>query len=251
MERERADHRVGLVARLTAACSAEIARRDLTATIPWPSIPTVAAMIVHLGGVHRWVTEIVRTTRRAADDSIPDVSSVSLHTWFEEGRAALLDTLTAGSPATPCWVLGNRVGTVEFWQRRMVFENAKHLIDLRAADGGTWSAAAELGPDDYADGIDEFLTEFLPRTRPALAPLPGTVALHATDIPRIWRINPDWTTDRDGAEAGAHVTVTARTSDLALMLWERADLLDPNANAVVDGSRDTLTALQSASVHPW
>ena len=251
MAREAAEHRVDLVARLTAAYSAEIAHQDPAATIPWPSIPTVAGMTLHLGRVHRWVTEIVRTTRRAAEGDFLDVPAESLHTWFEEGRTDLLETLKTASPTTPCWVIGNRVGTVEFWQRRMVFENVKHLIDLRAAGGGTWGVANELGPDDYADGIDELLTEFLPRSRPSLPPLPGTADLRAIDSSRTWRINPDWTTDRDRAEAGAHVAVTARTSHLALMLWERLNLLTTNAEIQIEGSPATLAALQSTSVHPW
>jgi uncharacterized protein (TIGR03083 family) len=249
---EVADRRIGLVALLTAACSAEIAHRDPAATIPWVSLPTVAAMTVHLGEVHRWVTEIVRTSREPIEGDVRrGIPPESLHAWFEEGRTALLATLTAASPMTPCWVSGNRVGTVEYWGRRMVFENVKHLIDLRAAGGGTWAAAPEIGPDDYADGVDELVTEILPRTRPSLPPLPGTVDLHASDSSHSWRINPDWTTHPNTTDAGESVQVTARTSDLALMLWERADLLETDEHIRIDGSRATLAALQSTSVHPW
>ena len=145
----------------------------------------------------------------------------------------------------------DRVGTVAFWQRRMVFEDVKHLVDLRAAGGGRWLAAPELEPDDYADGIDELLTEFLPRSRPNLPLLPDTIVLHAADSAHSWQTNPDWTTPSDAAAAGEPVKITARTSDLALMLWERADLLEPDARVGIDGSRATLAALQCAPVHPW
>lgn len=237
--------------RLTTACSAEIEHHDPAATIPWSAIPTVAAMTAHLGGVHRWVTEVICTRRAAAKDDVRHLTPESMRAWFKEGRAALLHTLESVPPVTPCWIIGNRDGTVAFWQRRMVFEHVKHLIDLRAAGGGAWVAAPELEPDDYADGIDELLTEFLPRSRPHLPPLPGTVVLHAADSEHFWQINPDWTTRSDAAAAGEPVKITARTSDLALMLWERADLLEPDARVGIDGSRATLAALQSAPVHPW
>lgn len=247
-----ADRRVELVARLTAAFGEELAHRDLGAEIPWPTIPTVATMVAHLGGVHRWVAEVVRTQRRAAHAPAPDFSagSVSARGWFEEGRAALLDALTAVPPETPCWIIGDQLGTAAFWRRRMVFENVKHLIDLRAAGGGGWAAAPELAPADYADGIDELLSEFLPRSRPRLAPLPGPVTLESTDSGRSWRIEPDWAIEGDPAGSDGSARVVARNADLALMLWERADPLDGSGRFQVDGSR-AVAALRSAAIHPW
>ena len=147
----------------------------------------------------------------------------------------------------------------------MVHEHVKHLIDLRAAGGGDWAVAPELAPGDYADGIDELLSEFLPRSRSRLRPLPGTVVLRATDSAHCWRIGPAWTvgTESDGrtrsgvqpiddlgADAEA-ATVRARTGDLALVLWERADPLAATTRFRVEGTRSTVAALRDAAIHPW
>jgi len=130
--------------------------------------------------------------------------------------------------------------------------NVKHLMDLRAS-GGIWSAAEELDPEDYADGIDELLSVFLPRSRPKLAALPGEVALVATDTPRRWFVGPDWTvriSSGDSDEATA-ARIFARTGDLALMVWERADPLTDSRRFRVEGGLATAAAFSATSIHPW
>ena len=245
-----ADPRIEAVARLTAAFRDELAGRDPDAGLQSPTIPTVAALAVHLGGVHRWVAEILRTRRATGAHAGHDVATGSMRGWFEDGRADLLDVLAAVPAEAPCWVLGDRIGTAAFWRRRMVFENVKHLMDLRAAGGDRWEAAPELAAADYADGIDELLTEFLPRSRPTLAPLPGAVVLRATDSGRTWRIGADWTID-GATTAGEPAEILARTGDLALMLWERADPLEADGRFRVRGGRDAVAALRAAPIHPW
>jgi uncharacterized protein (TIGR03083 family) len=244
------DGRVELVARLTAAFGSEIDRRDPGAAIAWPALPTVRAMVAHVGIIHRWVTEIVRTGEPVPEGEVsPEAATRG---WYEEGRSALLDALVAVPPEEPCWIIGGRVGTVAFWRRRMVFENVIHLMDVRASGGAPWEAAPELTAGDYADGIDELLTEFLPRSKPTLQPLPGAIVLAATDAPRSWRISGDWAIDAGAHAAGDEsARLEARASDVALMLWERADPLQPGSRFRVEGSPATVVALRSASIHPW
>lgn len=251
MAEPRHEARLASVVRLTAAIGVEIAHRDPAAPVPWPELPNVASMVAHVGGIQRWVTAIVRT-RTAVDRDAPAVpAGADLGAWFEEGRTDLLDVLAATDPDAPCWVIGGSIGTAGFWRRRMVFEHAKHLMDLRASGTATWSAAPELGADDYADGIDELLAVYLPRSRPHLPPLPAPVLLLPDDCDRGFRIERDWTVAAAGPErSDVDTAVAAPASDLALALWERADLRDRSRFRVA-GDPAAVDALASARIHPW
>ena len=98
-----------------------------------------------------------------------------------------------------------------------------HRVDAESALG----RCTPFAPDIAVDGIDEFLTGFLPRSRSPL---------HA-ETPRILRVAPEysdrrWTvsisteapvTVRD-ADTDADCVVTGSASDIFLALWNRAPL---------------------------
>lgn len=252
MTGERVDARIGLVERLTAAFGDEIDRRDPGAEIPWPNWPDVGSMVVHLGRIHRWAARIVRTGGPPLDDVTSPVAAAGVRAWYDEGRLALLDVLVEVPAHSPCWIIGDRRGTAAFWRRRMVYETVKHLVDVRASGGGRRLVAPELTPEDYADGVDELFSEFLPRSRPTLQPLPGAVLLQATDIRRTWRIGRDWTVDSGVADGrnDEPARVLARAGDLALTVWERADPLQDPVRFRVEGDLVAIAALASAPIHP-
>ena len=244
------DDRIALVERLSAAFAAELARREDTASIGWPNLPDVAALADHVGGVERWVVRVLRSGRVQPDEATRGLRGEALRRWYAEGRVALLSALAAVPADGPCWVLGRGTPTAGFWRRRMVHEHLKHLIDLRASGGAVPEVAEEAGPAVYADGIDELLEVFLPRSRSALTPLPGPLVLEATDSDRAWRIAGDWTCAVDFSDA-ADARVRARTGDLALMVWERADPLRDADRFRVEGDREVVAAFRSAPIHPW
>lgn len=239
--------RSALVARLTAAFTEEIDRRDPESAIPWDRWPTVAAMIDHLGRINQWVARIVSTGKPVDRAALSRAPLTGVREWYERCRMQLLEALADTPADRPCWVLGDRSdGTAGFWRRRMVFETVKHLIDLRAAGGGQWAVAAELAPVDYVDGVDELFSEFLPRSSHALDALPGTLTLAASDAERRWTIAPDWTLQADERDVGARVVGTA--GDLALLVWERAAPGD--ARFHIDGDEAIVRAFSAAPVHP-
>lgn len=247
------DPRIALVARLTESFGTEIDGRDPHATIPWPNLPDVASLIRHLGGVHRWAAEILRTRGPVAENAHLAVPAHHLRDWYRQGRDLLLHALASVPPDAPCWVIGDRTGTAGFWRRRMVYENAKHLIDVRASAGGRWRIAEELTPKQYADGVDELFEVFLRRSRPTLRPLPAPLSLWAIDTGNVWSVDRDWTVDArsDGDGAARSTRVLARAGDLALMLWERADPFDDSDAFAVEGDAATVGAFVSAPIHPW
>lgn len=253
MAADREDPTVALVARLTAAIGLEVGRRDPRAAIGWPTLPDVEALVRHLGGVHRWVAEVLRTRGPVAEDSLPITLQPDLRSWYEHGRDALLSALVESPADTPCWIIGDRTGTASFWRRRMVHENAKHLIDLRASGGRPWRVAAELTPHDYADGVTELFDEFLWRSRATLQPLPGPLSLQAIDTGDLWWISRAWTvgTHPDEQETGPSTRVLARAGDLALAVWERADPLGDPVRFRIEGDRAVVAAFRAAPIHPW
>lgn len=234
--------------RVSAAFAEEISRHDPDAAIPWPLWPDVRTMIDHLGRNHLWAAAIVRTGAPVDRATLSRAPASGVRYWYESCRTELLSALDSADPEASCWVIGGRPGgTARVWVRRMAYETTKHLIDVRASGGGTFTAAPELSADSYADVLDEFWEVFLSRSRGTLAPLPGSLALVASDIDRRWTILPDWQV-LDGGDAGT--TVTASAGDLALCVWERGDPLTQKDRYVVTGDADTVRAFAAAPIHP-
>src|SRR5207248_2459004 len=139
---------------------AAAARAGLDARVPTCPAWTVGELTVHLGAVHRWAAETVRTAateriggrdgRWAVDPSRPDLPE-----WFEEGGRELCATLAAADPAAPVWTF-TREGTALFWYRRQAMETAVHRWDAENAHGPAGDIDAELA----ADGVEEYLRAF-------------------------------------------------------------------------------------------
>lgn len=192
-------------------------------------------LVRHLGGVHRWATEIVAGHRRPTDSddhaargpagADPD----GLRDWFAEGAAALVATLEATPADRPCRLLLGS-GTSSFWLRRQTLETAMHHVDLVRALGGrprTPTPEASLA----LDGIDEVLTMFAPR-QVALgrtSPMTGELVVTAVDAARTWRY---------GEPGGAVAGLAGGASAVWLRLWGRnpgpgAELQETGEGAVL------------------
>ncbi|MDT7573530.1 MAG: hypothetical protein QOE05_3704 [Actinomycetota bacterium] len=179
---------------------------------------TVRELVEHLGSVHRWATQIVRTgePQREQDHDIDD-----LRRWFAEGAATLVETLATADPAAPCWSF-TRDRRVGFWLRRQALETVVHRWDAQRAMG-------EPGPIDpvlAADGVDEVVTLMAPRqiAMERIPPLPATVLLRATDTGVEWRLGDG--RPSAGVEASAEV--------LLLLLWHRVEPGDPRVRTTGD-----------------
>lgn len=121
-----------------------------------PTCPgwTVDDTAVHLGAIHRWAQELVRTrstVRIPRATPSPDEFTVS-PAWLRQGGQQLVTTLREADPDDEMWAWG-RDQHVRFWSRRQVHETFVHRIDVELAGGIEPAASAELA----ADAIDEFL----------------------------------------------------------------------------------------------
>ncbi|MDP3209535.1 MAG: maleylpyruvate isomerase N-terminal domain-containing protein [Rhodoglobus sp.] len=239
------DDRRADLARVSAAAVVEVsvARPGTTLGSPW--WPETDRLIHHLGRHFGWVSSALRSTEEPPKASGP-ADGQPLTDWFSAQRDAYIELVNSVDPLQPVWTFVGP-GTASFWFRRSIFEIGRHLWDLRTADGARPSAPAELSAERYADGVSEHFDIFLGRSRPGLEPLPGTLALVASDAPAQWAIHADWRVSDESPEGATVVTATA--GDLALLCWERADPLAESGRFAVSGSAETLRAFTAAPIH--
>jgi hypothetical protein len=197
----------------------------------------MADLVGHVGGVHRWAAEMVRTrsdapiSRRGLPG--PPEGAAALVAWYEEGLDQLVDSLRTTDPEAPVWnwsTTGDRAA--RFWHRRMALETAVHRWDAQTAAGGVGGSSAtggssEGGPVDAvlaADGVDEYFELFVDgRLRgEAVEGLSGSLHLHATDGEGEWWIAfaPDHL-ERRHEHAKADAAVRGPASALLLWVWKR------------------------------
>jgi uncharacterized protein (TIGR03083 family) len=197
---------------------------------PVPGCPdwNVAQLVSHLGGVYAWAEYAVeasgeRVSRRDVPAPPAPGDSAELLPWFQTRLEDLLDALSADSDA-PAWTFPpSAPNTVGWWQRRQALETVVHRWDVQtAADTGR---VDPIAADLAAEGVDEFLADFLPRALaadPADRSLSGTLHLHATDTPGEWWL--DFDAEKlipERQHAKADTAVRGPAAGLYLWLWNR------------------------------
>jgi uncharacterized protein (TIGR03083 family) len=211
---------------------------------PVPTCPgwTVADLMVHMVQGDRWAQRIVesRSTERVMPEMPADApAGAALVPYFRAGAQELVATLAAVPPDTSVWTFSATNRTAGFWRRRRAQETAMHRVDAE-------SAAGSVQPVDQAmavDGIDEFLTVFLPRLATGVV-LDGSLHLHCTDVQGEWllrRDGDDLVVTREHAKGDVAARGTA--SDLVLFLWGRgpASALEVFGDpAALDRFRDSI-----------
>ena len=203
--------------------------RDADPALRVPTCPdwSLADLIEHLGGVHRWASHHVEVLARARVPSsalgiTPPEEPTRMADWLEAGIGPMVGTFRAADPDAAAWGWGAD-RHVRFWPRRMVHETVVHRVDAAIAVGAETEVDAPLA----ADGIDELLAN-LPHAAyfaPGVGDLRGdgeTIGLRATDDDRAWtiRLLPGgfaW----DWSSRTCDTTVHGSTPDLLLLLYGR------------------------------
>jgi uncharacterized protein (TIGR03083 family) len=185
-------------------------------------------LVLHLGCVHRWASEIVRTGSPAPMREAQDV--VDLAPWFASGADELIGQLSVADPNAPCWSF-TRDRRVGFWSRRQALETAVHRWDAERAVGEPGS----IDPVLAADGVAEVVSVMTPRqvAMERIPRLPVTVLLHSTDT------GEDWILGEGRPTAG----VEATAESLLLLLWHRLDAGDPRVRTTGDAAQALRLAL--------
>jgi uncharacterized protein (TIGR03083 family) len=203
--------------RLAAAAD----RSGLDAPVPTCPDWAVRDLLLHLGSVHRWAGAFVGqalTEPRDIDYSTRDDDG--LVEWFRDGVTALVDVLTAAPADLDCWQFMRTApsGTM-FWARRQAHETTIHSVDAEAAAGLPSPIPSALA----ADGVDELLCGFLPRSRRLRAEEERSVLVSATDTGDNWlvRYGPDRPTATRVEAAEADSAIAGTAEELYLALWNR------------------------------
>jgi uncharacterized protein (TIGR03083 family) len=198
---------------------------------PVPTCPgwKISDLVLHMGEVHRWATAAVAAkASKLGDvpgDSLGDLPEPSAATdWLRRGAETLCETLVAGDPdfEYAAFLTDPASPRLLFWARRQALETTVHRADAESALG----RCTPLGHDIALDGIDEFLTGFLPRSRTPLR----------ADAPHCLQIAPDYSEQRWTVSISSEMPVTERratdadcvvsgpASDIYLALWNRGSM---------------------------
>lgn len=228
----------------TDASSFVTALRSADPDAPVPPCPgwRVRDLAGHLGVVHRWAAEVVRTGRNGDEGDPPD-DATDLPDWCEAGAAALVGTLAAADLDAPCWGFGPPPRVAGFWLRRQAHETAMHRWDLGAAAGTPTVMDERLAED----GLDEVCTMFFPRQvrLGRTPPLADSLRLVSARTGRSWTLSGDGTAPGAGT---ADATLTGPPQPLLLALWHRLDL--DSAGVQVDGDPAAARRVLGASITP-
>jgi uncharacterized protein (TIGR03083 family) len=190
---------------------------------------SVRDLSLHLGRVHRWARGFVATGQDTPvqPPDTPELADDALAPWLREGHGALVEALSAAPPDLECWTFLPAPSPLRFWARRQAHETAVHRVDAELALG---VPLTPLGPRFAADGVDELLCGFAPRTKVPedAARTPRTLAVRATDVDgAVWTVRLG---ERVRAERvteplpEADLVYEGSASDLYLTLWNRLPL---------------------------
>jgi len=224
--------------------ASSLAGADLGATVVTCPDWTVRDLVSHVGGLHRWSTELVasgivaETWRSSLPLDYPDDAAPleSWREWLVAGAAEACRAFAAAEPATPVWAWGADQHA-RFWPRRMLFETAIHRLDLDLTVG----RPADLPVPVAVEGIDEQLENlpFVARWNGEVAKLRGrgeTLGFAARDAAASWQVRLErdgWWWDRTPNDGD--VVAEASAVDLLLLMVGR-----PTPDVVVRGDRALL-----------
>ncbi len=195
---------------------------------PIPTCPdwTLANLVAHVGGGHRWAAAMITERATEAMDfaQVPDIRRprevTEAAAWLRESARVVTDAVEAVGPEVAIWTPFSQPRPSQWWERRRLHETTGHRADALLALG----REVDLDPALAADGVSELLglmTMGSPRFQPPLD-AGHTLSLHATDDADHWRIHrSDSVIAWDDDTAPATVGVEATATDLYLVLLRR------------------------------
>lgn len=224
-----------------------------------PSCPGWSAsdLMLHLGGVHRYVTLLLQELPAEQPDpadifylGLPaDIDGwprpehapnrgplpTGLLDWFAAGAALLVSHFRSSDPRTEVWTWsGDR--SVGFWLRIQAIEAAVHRWDMEGALGAARPVDGELA----ADAVGHFIEVMMPASRSRKPCAPGAgerYRFRRTDGRGVWTVyfegddvrlagapgepRPSDAPQLPGASEPYDVELSGTASELMLFLWGR------------------------------
>jgi uncharacterized protein (TIGR03083 family) len=192
-----------------------------------PSCPewNVRDLVAHMCGVHEWAN--ANLTRGSAEPMTEAENAPLNHPWpddfeallaaYRDRLAGLLATLRGADDDLVAWTFLPAPSPRAFWARRQALEIAMHRADAELATGPVTAYDAGFA----ADGIDEFVRGFAPRSRRYRSEPATTILIAPDDDPSRWLLEVGPEGLRVGGDGTADTTVGGSASDLFLWVWNR------------------------------
>ncbi|ONH32954.1 hypothetical protein BL253_03590 [Pseudofrankia asymbiotica] len=207
--------------------------RSSDPTTPVPTCPgwTLAHLVAHVGGAHRWTATMV--TRRSTENvdfaEVPDVrrprDQQAAVEWLRDSARQIIAAVGATGSEVPVWTPFGAPRPAEWWIRRRLHEATGHRADALLALG----REVVMAPAIAADGLSELLDLIATGSPWFATPLEdgNTLALASTDSAAIWSVARSgdtvaWT----GVPTEATVTVSGAAVDLYLLALRRISAAD-------------------------
>ena len=204
------------------------AGRNLAAPVPTCPGWSVMDLLAHLLRVYSYAARQARSESRLPGDDT-ELAPEAVPAALADAHAELLLVLSELDPDAPAWnSLPDAPDLAGYWRRRMAVETAVHRWDVENAvreDGG---APPAIEPALACDGIDEALTQLLPRRRRSAGDgIDGTAHLHVTDAPdgspAEWtlRLLPDGAVHVRRQHEKADAALRGSAGEVLLAVWGR------------------------------
>ena len=219
---------------------------DLTQPVDGCPDWDLAALVAHVGGLHRYVATGIETGDPGTFPGPPD-DRCAYADWFAEGAAQLESALASRGDEEPCWTFfPNMPQVVGTWVRRMAQEIAIHRYDAEMAGTGI---AEAIDPVIAKDGIDEYLDLFLERVdrRRPIRIGDATIHVHAGgEAEGEWFIRcGDHAPVVTHEHAKGDVALNGAAGDLLLTIWGRVE--PEEVGVAVFGDPDVWSRFRSAA----
>lgn len=201
-----------------------------------------ADLLIHVGTVQRWATDILRMRRQArpARPDMPRLDDADLLGWFARGARDLARCLEETDLATAVWTI-SADGTAAFWLRRMAHEASLHRWDADSMSGTPRAIPWNIAASGLAESLEIHVVRLL---RGRWAGLGGSIALAPTDATEAWRLELTTAGPVVAAETGgvglADATLRGSAGDLWLYVMDR-----PGEKLEVAGNTRLVRAFES------
>jgi len=211
----------------------QAAKAGMTAAVPSCPGWDVAALVAHQGMVHRWASANLSgdSDHRTEDSEAAAALAPDLLAWFDEGVHALTKTLIGAPDDLEAMVfLRHAPAPRLFWARRQAHETTIHAVDAQAAALRRLPRPAETMINDElaADGIDELVRGFLPRSKSTLrSQTPYVIEIRPTDVEQRWQVavSEQPPSSIQGAAWQPDAVISGTAVELYLGLWNRHEHL--------------------------
>jgi uncharacterized protein (TIGR03083 family) len=224
---------------------ADLARGDLDAPVPTCPDWALRDLVVHVGGVLRWLTEAGRVDRDGpptADVKAAPAAGVDLAEWLQTCIDDAVTTMSAIEPDATRWTWPHGPGDVAQWYfRRLAHEILVHRLDAELTAGAVTDVDAAFA----VDGVEEMCDVFMPlSTGQAIGGNGETIHLHATDAEGEWllTLHAD-RVDVARGHAKGDAAIRGAARDLLLQVWGR----DPIGELEVFGDEAVVATFRAAA----